>query len=70
MKRHPIHVVVAKLKRGEKLFLLGAGFYQFEDGSRPGEGVVRTLRNAGRLIEEYPDGTRVGAVLKLVDIAK
>jgi hypothetical protein len=67
-RRLPIHVVVAKLKRGEKLFVLDYGHYEFEDGSKPGQGVVSTLRNAGRLEETYPDGTRIGAVLVLKDI--
>lgn len=66
-RRLPIHVVVAKIKRGEKLYVKDYGHYEFEDGSKPGEGVVRTLRNAGRLEETYPDGSRIGAVLILKD---
>ena len=68
-RRLPIHVVVAKLKRGEKLFVLDYGHYEFEDGSKPGQGVVKTLRNADRLEETYPSGTRIGAVLKLKEVA-
>lgn len=64
-RRLPIHVVAAKLRRGEKLFVLDYGRYEFEDGTRPGEGVVRSLRNADRLVETYPDGSRVGAILVL-----
>lgn len=64
MKRHPIHVVVAKLKRGEKLYRKDYGYYEFEDGSRPGEGVIRALRNCGR-IREVEHGSRINCTVEI-----
>jgi hypothetical protein len=61
MKRHPVHVVIAKLKRGESLRCRDYGLYEFDDGSRPGQGVMSFLQNADRVTEVCDNGTKIGA---------